>query len=128
MTIQPTFSDHAVILSAPDDYVEMTCAPHDILSAWGLSIFAHDLIHTDGTVKDGNDMSDETLQKYLEATESFKRGEEISKPVIGIGITDGIEIGIGREIIAAAQNLNIEHIPFHVRKGQASEIKKALKL
>jgi len=39
---------------------------------------------------------------------------------------DGVEIGIGREIIAACKVLEILNISFHVRKAQADEIEKML--
>jgi len=128
MSIQPKFCDHAVVMASPDDYVEMTCNPNDILGAWSLSMFAHELLNKDGSVKLDKDMVEPTLGKYIDAVETLKRGENIAKPVIGIGIMDGVEIGIGREIIAACSILDVDKIPFYVRKAQADEIKQMLRL
>jgi hypothetical protein len=126
MSIQPKFCDHAVVLASPDNYVEMTCSPKDVLDAWSLSIFAHELLNKDGSVKEKTDMVEPTLGKYIDALEMLKRGEDVAKPVIGIGIMDGVEIGIGREIIAASYILKLPKIAFHVRQAQADEIKKLL--
>lgn len=69
-----------------------------------------------------NTLKGASLQKYISAYEALKRDEAVEKPVLGIGLFDGIEIGIGREIIAAAYHLNISDLPIHVRTAQAEEI------
>lgn len=126
MSVHPAFYNHEVVQQSPDDYVEMTLSPRVILDAWSLSMFAHELLNKDGSVKAEDGMGEETLSKYLDALEALKRGEDVAKPVIGIGIMDGVEIGIGREIIAACATLSINEMPFHVRKAQADEVKNAL--
>lgn len=128
MDVQPQFFDHEIVQKSPDDYVELVINPVDLLNAWSLSMFAHELLNKDGTVKSQSDLSDQTLEKYVTAVEMIKRAEPLSKPVIGIGIMDGIEIGIGREIIAACAAMKTPSIPFNVRKAQASDVKKLLKL
>ena len=126
MSLQPAFYNHEIVQQSPDDYVEMILTPVAILDAWSLSMFAHELLNKDGSIKGENSMNEDTLSKYLDALESLKRGEDVAKPVIGIGIMDGIEIGIGREVIAACATLNINEIPFHVRKAQVDDVKKVL--
>ena len=128
MEIQPQFYDHEVVKKSPQDYVEFTLSPSRILKAWQSSLFAHELLDKDANVKDDKDMAPETYQRYIDATEALKRREAIAKPVIGIGIMDGVEIGIGREIIAACQTMGVDDIPVSVRRAQADDIKSALHL
>ena len=123
----PMFCDHEVVQRTPSDYCEMTLRPEIILKAWSVSIFAHELLNKDGSIKKDNEMTAPTLEKYIHAVEAFKRNEIVSKPIIGVGIMDNIEIGIGREIIAAAKNLSINAIPINVRKAQEKDIRKLLK-
>ena len=123
----PIFNDHEVVQRAPSDYVEMQMQPEAILKAWSLSMFAHEVLNKDGSIKSDKDMSAVTLEKYLAAKECLKRGEAVSKPIIGVGIMDNIEIGIGREIVAASYDLKINSIPVHMRQGQAKDIRKLLK-
>jgi hypothetical protein len=121
------FYDHEVVQNAPHDYVEITLSPQKILSAWTLSMFAHELLNKDGTVKNPDDMNAPTLQKFIEAKTFIKRGEALPKPIIGIGIMDNLEIGIGREIVAAAAHDNIAQIVVNMRKAQSKDIEKLLK-
>lgn len=121
------FYDHEVVQNAPNDYIEIALSPVEILDAWTLSMFAHELLNKDGSVKSKKDMNPSTMQKYIDMHSLIKRGEPIPKPVIGIGIMDNLEIGIGREIIAAAMQNNISQIIVNIRKAQVTEIKKLLK-
>lgn len=120
------FCNHTIIDQSPDDYVEIETSPSKIFSVWKLSFFAHELLNQDGGVKAESEITGDTLQKYIDAMESIRRGEDIPKPVLGVGIYDGIEIGIGREVIAAAYHSGVETIPTHVRKGQRDEIENLL--
>jgi hypothetical protein len=120
----PQFCNHAVTLKNPNDYMELIVSPAKVLEAWQTSIFAHELIAKDGRIKNEQDLSGTNLEKYLTAFEALKRGESIEKPLLGIGLYDGIEIGIGREIIAAAYHLKLENLPVHVRKAQSDDVRR----
>lgn len=125
---EPVFCNHVIVTKSPDDYVELTCAPATILRAWASSLYAHELITPEGTIKDAGQIAPDSLKKFLDAVEALKRGEETPKPVLGIGIFDGIEIGIGREVVAAAGHLNLPSIPVNVRVAQEREIRGLLGL
>lgn len=125
MTRYTEFYDHEVVQKTPDDYTEMTIAPQKLLDAWSSSLFAHELLKN-GAVKSSNDMKNDTLEKFIDADEKFKRNEPLPKPVIGIGIMDGIEIGIGREIIAAARVNDVDVINVCVRNAQLKDVNKLL--
>ena len=124
----PVFNDHEVVKRSPSDYIELQLDPKTVLKAWEVSMFAHEILNKDGSIKSDKEMSAATLEKYMAAKESLKRGEAVAKPIIGVGITDNIEIGIGREIVVASYNLKISTIPVHMRKGQVNEIQKLLKV
>ena len=119
----PQFCNHTIVETNPDDYVEVTVDPAVIFKVWKLSFFAHELLHKDGRVKSESELSGDALQKYIAASEALKRGEYLPKPILGVGIYEGIEIGVGREIIAAAYHAKITTMPAHIRKAQADEIK-----
>lgn len=121
------FCDHVIVNKNPEDYIEVETSPQAIFKVWKLSFFAHELLHNDGQVKTAEELSGDTLEKYIQAAEAFKRGETVVKPILGVGIYDGIEIGVGREIIAAAYHAGVKSIPANIRKAQADEILSFLK-
>lgn len=122
----PNFCNHIIVDKNPDDYTEIVTSPAAIFDTWRLSFFAHELLRQDGSVKNESELDGNTLQKFIAASEALKRGEAIEKPVLGIGLNDGIEIGIGREIVAAAYHAGEQEITASVRKAQIKDISKLL--
>lgn len=124
---EPVFYDHEIVQKSPSDYGEMTVSPAIILQAWSHSMFAHEILDPNGNVKPDDALAEATLDLLLRAQDALKRGEPIAKPVLGVGIMDNVEIGIGREIVAAAYRLEIPSLPVHVRQGQLVDIQTLLK-
>lgn len=120
------FYDHEIVQRSPSDYLELSISPSIILTAWSQSMFAHEILSKDGTIKPNTQMSEATLDLFLKAQDMLKRDEPVAKPVLGVGIMDNVEIGVGREIVAAAYVLGLSVMPVHVRKGQADDIKTLL--
>lgn len=123
MTLHPEFQNHAIVAQSPQDYDKKTLSPRKILNLWSSSMFAHELLNKDKTIKTVADMTSETKNKFEHAMTHIQSNTPIDIPIIGIGMLDGIEIGVGREIIAACQTLGIETMPVYVRKSQHDEIK-----
>lgn len=118
----PHYIDHVVVSRNPDDYVCIDVDIARIFDAWKSSIFSHELLDQTGAVKDEDSLGGDVLKKFVSARESIARGEALEKPVLGIGIYDGVEIGIGREIMAAVYRSGQKSMPVCVRKSQKDEI------
>jgi hypothetical protein len=127
MNFNPQFYDHEVVQRTPDDYNEITVSPEHILKCWQESMFACEVLNKQGDIKPQSEMNPDLLKRYLDCIEMIKRGEDTPKPILGYGIMDNIEIGVGREIILAAQTLGLDEIPVNIRKAQADDIVKILK-
>lgn len=121
------FYNHEIINKDPDKYCEILLPPESILSAWSHSLNCYDYLDKAGHIKAEETMDSQSLKKFLSAFDCFKRGEPTAKPVIGIGIMDTVEIGIGAEIIVAATAFKYPLLPVHVRKAQESDLRKILK-
>lgn len=125
---KPKYANHAVVERSPADYVTLDVAICDVFNAWKLSLFSHELLDREGGLKGEDALAGDALKKYVAARESLHRGEALEKPVLGIGIYDGIEIGIGREVMAAVYNAGHETMPVCIRKSQKDEICALLKI
>ncbi len=127
MNFNPQFYDHEVVQKTPETYQEISVSPAHVLTCWRSSMFACEVLDNNGEIKPEDKIAPDTLKRYLECIEMIKRGEETPKPILGYGIMDNIEIGVGREIILAAKTLGLIEIPVHIRKAQANDIQKILK-
>lgn len=123
---QTQFRDHIIVAQNPEDYIEVQTSPACIFKGWELSPFAYELLNRDGSIKTESDLAGDTLQKFIAASEAIKRGEPLEKPILGIGLNDDIEIGVGREIIAAAYHAGLTSIPTKIPKGQADCVQQFL--
>jgi len=120
--ILPNYIDHVVVSRSPDDYVSIEVEIADVFDAWKSSVFSHELLDRTGTIKNEDHLVGDVLKKYVSAKEALARGEALEKPILGVGIYDGVEIGIGREIMVAAYQSGQKSIPVCVRKNQKDEI------
>lgn len=121
------FSNHEVVNTSPEKYIEMSVAPSILIKAWAQSMFSYELLTKDGNLKPQNQLKPHTIEKLAAAKNIFVQGGEIIKPVIGVGIMDNIEIGIGCEIVVAAYDVGITEMPVHARVQQLDEVQKLLK-
>jgi|GEM_PF-3608030 len=122
MTLHPEFHDHNMVAQSPKDYDKKMLSPHKILHLWSSSMFSYELLDKNKQVKAVEDMKPDTQQKYKQVIDAIQSSQSIEIPIIGIGMIDGIEIGLGRESIAACDVLGIDTIPVYVRQSQKDEI------
>lgn len=123
-----TFYDHEIVQKSPNDYIELEISPDTILHSWRQSMFSCELLGKDGTIKSEADIKGDSLKRFLDMSETIKHDKSTHKPILGIGLMDNIEIGIGREIVVLCALHKIPSIPIHVRQAQAQEIKKILNI
>ena len=121
------FTNHEVVNKSPSDYVEIIVSLAVLVKAWSHSAFAYEMLESGGSIKPDTKMGHDILERYLRAQNALKNGDAVTKPVIGIGIMDNVEIGIGREIAVAAYAIGLDNMPVHVRVQQSKEIEKLLK-
>lgn len=122
----PVFINHEVVNASPDDYVEIMVAPSRLLDAWAQSMFACEMLSKNGDIKPVEEMHEDIREKFLTVKKVIEQGGSVTKPVIGIGLMDNIEIGIGREISVALYAGGVAEMPVHVRKAQAKDVQKLL--
>jgi len=117
------FADHPVVSGNPAQYAEITVDIRKVLKDWQLSLLSHELIDKDGTIKPDQSLTDSRLARRLEVREAWRRGETLEKPILGIGIFDSIEIGVGSDILVTLAMEGVTALPVHVRAAQIKEFK-----
>jgi len=93
---QITFKNAAMIAMRPDGFVEIEVDTQKVLNNWKESAFAHDWMDFDKGPKPMSDLKDSALEKSQAVLIKLKKNEAISKPILGIGMHGGVEIGSGR--------------------------------
>jgi hypothetical protein len=108
------FIDNPAIRGRETRFTERVLAPAAVVAAWRSSLFAFEWLKPDGGLKSLDELTDANRAKRLAVEDAIRAGRSLAKPVLGIGITEGIEIGAGREILLTLAGLSHAAIPVHL--------------
>ena len=123
----PIFIDNPAIKSREAAYVAVTISVAPVLASWRDSLFAHEWLHPDGSVKKPGEQS-ELLSIRRAALESrIREGSPLERPVLGIGILDTVEIGSGRDTLLTLAALGMTQIPVHIPRSHLDEFRLFIK-
>lgn len=117
-----SFCDHPVVSGNADLYVEIVVDVARVVDDWRQSIMSHELVGKTG-IKPDDALSAARLARRFEVREAYRRGEAIEKPILGIGIFDSVEIGVGSDVLITLALEGVETMPVHVRQSQLKEFK-----
>ena len=127
MTIQEIkFIDNTKIKKTIDNYNSITVSSDKIIKSWKESLFSYEWLLPDGRIKSIEELSNPDQLKRKEIEKQIINNKSIEKPVLGIGILDNIEIGIGKEILLTLAANNIKNIQVHTPNTYSHEFDKFL--
>lgn len=117
------FTDNPVALAQASRYTELLIDAAKVLQDWRQSLFAHELVDSNGFVKGDDDLNESRLEKRETVRARLQSGAALEKPVLGIGIFDNVEIGAGSDTLATLVMEGVTVLPVHVRSSQVAEFK-----
>ncbi len=124
MSITLNFTDNK---AASAKFISIAVDIDKIIHSWQLSILAHEWLMPSGKPKPCAQLSEQNQQKLNDAIQTIKSEKAVTKPVLGLGILDNIEIGSGRAEFIALYNQDIKQIYVHIPKSNEADFKKYLK-
>ncbi|HOO50773.1 MAG TPA: hypothetical protein PLK94_05715 [Alphaproteobacteria bacterium] len=117
------FEENAALKGRETSFILADALVAPVLASWKESLFAHEWLNADGTIRTPADMT-ETVRVRRKAAEELLNGDKIlERPVLGIGIMDNIEIGSGRDLFLAMAARGQDVIPVHIPKSQQEEFR-----
>lgn len=116
-----TFTDSETAIARKDQFVEITIDVPKALKSWQQSLYSFEWMHQDGRIKDLADLPAAEQTKRQAVEKALSNGQTITKPVLGLGAIDNIEIGTGRAefLTLAAHGLNA--MPVHIPKSNEKD-------
>lgn len=125
MTIETTlnFTDHPVATANPERYVSVTVEAEIVLESWKSSLYSFEWLRPDKTIKDLAELSDSERQKREKVEAQIREGGPLTRPVLGIGMLDNVEIGAGRAEFLTLCAMGARHIPVHIPQSNQSDFK-----
>ncbi len=114
-----TFKPSASVSGRESQFITVTVALKPVLESWKTSLFAHEWLHHDGSIKPQHELSDRERERREQVELLLKTNAPIEMPVLGIGILDNIEIGSGRATLLTLADRGLRTIPVHIPKSHA---------
>lgn len=117
------FTDNSALSGSNTAYLGIVVDAQKVLESWRSSLFSFEWLLPDGTIRAMEQLPDAEQVKRSGIERKISGGELIEKPVLGIGIMDNVEIGIGRaEFLTLAAN-GEKTIHVHIPKSNESDFK-----
>lgn len=112
--------DNPAIAGRAERFVTITVHTGKVLAGWRASLMAHEWLTPEGHLRAIDDLNMLDRDKVLKAQKALAAGQALTRPVLGIGIFENIEIGAGRDsffTLAAAGHTRMDvHIPLSNRE------------
>ena len=117
------FEDNPAIRGREDRFIVVEAKIAPILASWRESLFAHEWLLPDGTIKTMTDMTAEMRERRHLIEIQLQNSQPLQRPVLGIGITDNVEIGDGRDLLLHLASKGIKTIPVHIPKSHKDDFR-----
>lgn len=122
----PHYIDNPAV-AGKASFATVTVSVAPVIASWRESLFAHEWLHADGTLKKPSEQPPALQDKRKLVEEKLETGKDIERPVLGIGILDTVEIGAGRDILLTLAAAGISQISVHIPKSHMDEFRLFIK-
>ena len=117
------FIENTGLNGSAERYMTVVLDVNKALKSWQISLFSFEWLHADGRIKKMEELPEHERPKRTAAESKLKQGSPFEQPVVGIGIADNIEIGMGRADFLTLAAHGIKRIPVHIPKSCESDFK-----
>lgn len=117
------FCDNAALKGREENFVLVNALVAPVLASWRESLFAHEWLHQDGTIRKPSEMNEKMRLRRKTVEDLLGSAVKLERPVLGIGILDNIEIGAGRDLFLALAAKGLDKIPVHIPKSHFEDFR-----
>lgn len=117
------FCENSLTLEDPARYVAIHVRVPEIVKSWRLSLFSFEWLKADGKIKTPEELSETEREKRRAVETLLREGTPLPMPILGIGVTDNIEIGCGRAEFLTLAAMGVQTVPVHIPKSCESDFK-----
>ncbi len=123
---QISFADNPALKGREKNFITVNIAMKALLWDWKDSLFAHEWLTRDGSLKSDDYLSIANKERKQMVLTKLDQGDDLPRPVLGIGIMDNIEIGSGKDVVMALAERGCLTFSAHIPKSDADMFKDIL--
>jgi hypothetical protein len=119
----PTFASPPVSEDHPGRYIGIVVSVPKVLQSWKKSLYSYEWLYADGRIKTLDELSEAEKAKRLRVEDTVRAGQPVNSPVLGIGVLDNIEIGMGRAEFLTLASYGLKTMPVMIPRSAESDFK-----
>lgn len=120
------FVPNPAVAGREAQFITVTVSLKPVLDSWKQSLFAHEWLRQDGTIKTPKELSDKERDRRAVVENTLESNAPVEMPVLGIGILDNIEIGSGRAVLLTLADRGLRSMPVHIPKSHMKAFSKCI--
>ena len=117
------FIDNSATKNSDGRYTSITVTVDDVLKSWRDSVFSYEWMDGEGKIKAFEELPEHEKPKRTRVEDIITQGLPLEKPLLGIGLKDNVEIGVGRAEFLTLASHGMKTIPVHIPKSNESDFK-----
>lgn len=117
------FTENPLAAGEPGRYLSVHVYVPEIVKSWRGSLFSFEWLRPDGKIKTASELTAAEREKRQAVEQLIQAGAAIPMPILGIGMMDNVEIGVGRAELLTLAASGIETMPVHIPKSSESDFK-----
>ncbi len=121
--INARFKDNPALKGREDKFITINAKVSVVLASWRESLFAHEWLDSEGRIKPPSELSEKIRRNRENAITQIDSNENLVRPVLGLGITDTVEIGSGRDLFLVLASRGINIISVHIPRSHQKDFK-----
>lgn len=107
-----------------DKYITVSVDVCCVLKSWKKSLFAHVWLNHDGLPHALNLLPEAERMQREEVEGKIQAKIPLQRPLLGIGLFDNVEIGMGKAEFLTLAALGVQQITVHIMKSDESDFQK----
>lgn len=117
------FRDNPALKGREDKFITCDVKVAAVLASWQESLFAHEWLTPEGTIKSPQEMTEKIREKRETTEHIIYSTAMLDRPVLGVGIMDNIEIGAGKDVFLTLAGCGASFVPVHIPKSHEQEFR-----
>lgn len=120
---RPHMIDNTAIKGREDHYMQIEVDITRIIKSWKESLYSFEWLLDDGRIKDLEELPEAEQAKRQKIENALQNNKPIERPVLGIGMLDNVEIGIGKAALLTIAAHGHTTMPVHIPKSNENDFK-----
>lgn len=117
------FIENPALHGRANRYICIVIDVPGVLESWRRSLFSFEWLRPDGEIKDLPELPAREQPKRAAVEQKLETGMPIEQPVLGIGLMENVEIGIGRAEFLTLAARGVTRMPVHIPASNESDFK-----